>query len=105
VNVRGETTCFLAREITDEPLAQNHQRLITLEPRGGGSQLVEIEHIGNRCDVQRIRGDIVPPSYVREQLELRRDDIAQICLHVVKRTTLREVESPKRVSAGQLQNL
>jgi hypothetical protein len=62
------------------------------EPGDCGSQLLELEHVGNRYDVRRTRGDVVTPSEVGEQLELRRDDIVQIRFDVAKRTTLREVE-------------
>src|SRR6185436_4583315 len=105
MNVPGETSCLLSRKIADEPFAQNHQRSTTVETRGGDLQLAEIEHVGSRHRVQRARREFVPPSNVFEEIELRRHDIAQICLDVVKRVSLREIESPKRVSTGQLENL
>jgi len=76
LNVPGETTCLLSREIADEPFAQDHQRSTTVETRGGDLQLAEIEHVGSRHRVQRARRDVVPPSNVLEEIELRRYDIA-----------------------------
>jgi len=76
MNVPGETTCLLSREIADEPFAQDHQRSTTVEIRGGDLQLAELEHVGNRHRVQRARRDVVPPSNVFEEIELRRHDIA-----------------------------
>ncbi|MDB4957063.1 MAG: hypothetical protein JWO36_4632 [Myxococcales bacterium] len=76
MNVPGETTCLLSREIADEPFAQDHQRSTTVETRGGALQLAEIEHVGSRHRVQRARRDVVPPSNVFEEIELRRYDIA-----------------------------
>ena len=76
MNVPGEQTCFLSREIADEPFAQDHQRPTTVETRGGDLQLADVEHVDRRDHVQRARRDIVPPSNVFEELELRRHDIA-----------------------------
>lgn len=53
MNVPGETTCLLSREIADEPFAQDHQRSTTVETRGGDLQLDRASSPRHRVDLSR----------------------------------------------------
>jgi hypothetical protein len=76
-----------------------------IEPPGRGSDLLEIERVGNGHDMQRTWWDPVLPPTIVEQRELRRDHVGQIRFHVADRAALREIEPSKGIPARKLHDL